>query len=186
MDDALIVDLYWARDDRAIDETRDKYGGYLDRIAMNLLNRREDAEECVSDTYLAAWNAMPPERPGILRAFLGRIARNISLDRLKRLRAQKRGGGETEAVFEELSELIPGGDTPDGELDRKELLRDIEDFLRAEPERSRNIFLRRYWYADPVKVIAKRYGLRSNAVSAQLLRTRTKLRDYLSGRGYAI
>lgn len=186
MDDALIVELYWARDNRAIDETRTKYGGYLGKIAMNVTNQREDAEECVSDTYLAAWNAMPPERPNILRAFLGRIVRNISLDRVKRLHARKRGGGETEAVFEELSELIPGGTSPDGELDRKELLRTIEEFLRAEPERSRNIFLRRYWYAEPVNAIARRYGVRANAVSAQLLRTRTKLRDYLTERGYVL
>ncbi len=186
MDDAAIIDLYWARDSRAIDETGFKYGSYLTRVAMNLLGIPEDAEECVSDTYLAAWNAMPPERPGILRAFLGRITRNLALDRIKRLRAKKRGGGEAEIIFDELSEIIPGGDRPEAELDRKELLRDIEDFLRSEPERSRNMFLRRYWYADSVGAIASRYGVRENAVSAQLLRTRNKLRKYLTGRGYVI
>lgn len=186
MDDAAIIDLYWARDSRAIGETGIKYGVYLTSIAMNLLGLPEDAEECVSDTYLAAWNAMPPERPGILRAFLGKITRNLALDRLKRLRAKKRGGGEPEAIFDELSEIIPGGDCPEAELDRKELLRDIEAFLRAEPPRARNIFLRRYWYADSVAAIALRYGLRENAVSAQLMRTRNKLRKYLTERGHVI
>ncbi len=186
MDDATIVDLYWARDSRAIDETQTKYAGFLSAIAMNLLNVREDAEECVSDTYLAAWNAIPPERPNILRAFLGRIVRNLSLDRLRRGRARKRGGGEPEAIFEELEEILPDTRTPEGEMERRELLRDIEDFLRVQPERPRNMFLRRYWYADSVKVIAARYGLRENAVSAQLLRTRGKLRSYLAERGYAI
>ncbi len=186
MDDAAIVDLYWARDSRAIGETQTKYGPFLGAIAMNLLNVREDAEECVSDTYLAAWNAIPPERPGLLRAFLGRIVRNLSLDRLRRSRAKKRGGGTPDAIFEELEELLPDSRTPEGEVERRELLRDIEDFLRAQTERTRNIFLRRYWYADSVTAIASRYGLRENAVSAQLLRTRGKLRSFLEERGHTI
>lgn len=186
VDDAAIIDLYWARDSRAIDETGVKYGAYLTGIAMNLLRLSEDAEECVLDTYLAAWNAMPPERPGILRAFLGKITRNLALDRLKRLRAKKRGGGEPQVIFDELSQILPGGDGPEAALDRKELLRDIEAFLLAEPERARNMFLRRYWYADSVAAIAARYGLRENAVSAQLMRTRNKLRRYLTERGHII
>ena len=186
MDDAAIIDLYWERNSRAIDETQVKYGGFLNSIAMNLLSIREDAEECVSDTYLAAWNAMPPERPGLLRAFLGRITRNLSLDRLKRQRARKRGGGEPDAIFEELSEILPGGETPSEALDERELLAAIEDFLRAQPERARNIFLRRYWFADGVSAIAGRYGMRENAVSVQLTRTREKLRAYLKVRGYAV
>ena len=186
MEDTAIIDLYWARDSRAIGETGAKYGVYLTGIALNLLGLPEDAEECVSDTYLAAWNAMPPESPENLGAYLGRIARNLALDRLKRLRAKKRGGGEPRLIFDELAEVIPGGDRPEAALDRKELLRDIESFLRAEPERARNMFLRRYWYADSVAAIALRYGLRENAVSAQLMRTRNKLRRYLTERGYVI
>lgn len=186
MEDPGIIELYWARDGRAIEETKAKFGAYLRTVAMNLLHVPEDAEECVSDAYLAAWNRMPPERPAVLRAFLGAIARNISLDRLKLLRARKRGGGEAEAVFEELAELLPDARTPEDEVWKNELLRDIEAFLRAQPERARNIFLRRYWYADSVKAIAKRYGLGENAVSARLSRTRDKLRDYLTERGYSV
>lgn len=186
MEDEGIVGLYWARDSRAIEETRAKYGSFLRSVAMNLLGVPEDAEECESDTYLAAWERMPPERPAVLRAFLGKITRNISLDRLKRLRAQKRGGGAAEAVFEELTEILPDARTPEDEVWRRELLRDMEAFLRAQPERARLIFLRRYWYADTVKTIARRFGLRENAVSAQLLRTRGRLRDYLRERGYEL
>lgn len=186
MEDAAIVELYWVRDQRAIGETEARYGAYLRRVALNLLEIPEDAEECVSDTYLAAWNAMPPERPRILRAFLGRITRNLALDRLKAARAEKRGGNSARVLFDELAEVLPGGDTPEGALDEKELLRDIEAFLRSEPERNRKLFLRRYWFADSVKAVAARYGMRENSVSAQLARTRGRLRKYLTERGYAL
>lgn len=186
MEDAEILQLYRARDARAIEETREKYGGLCLSVASNLLHVREDAEECVADTYLAAWNAIPPERPSILRAFLAKLTRNIALDKLKRLRAQKRGGGETELVFEELSELLPGGTAPGAELERRELLRDIESFLGAESPRARLIFLRRYFYADSVSAIARGLGMRENAVSAQLSRTRKRLRVFLKERGYQV
>lgn len=186
MEDDGILELYWARDGRAVEETRAKYGAFLRSVAMNLLNAEEDAEECVSDTYLAAWNRIPPERPAVLRAFLGRIVRNISLDRLKHLRALKRGGGEADAIFDELAEILPDARTPETEVEKKELLRELESFLQTQPERTRGIFLRRYWYADSVKAVARRFGLGENAVSAQLARTRSKLRAYLTERGYFI
>ncbi len=186
MEDAAILELYWARNDAALEETRKKYGGLCAAVASNLLPNREDAEECVADTYLAAWNTIPPERPRLLRAYLAALTRNIALDRLKRLRAQKRGGGEAELIFEELSELLPGGDTPAAELERRELLRDIESFLDKQNSRARHIFLRRYYYADSVSAIARGLKMRENTVSAQLMRTRGRLREYLLERGYDI
>ena len=115
MDDAQIVQLYWDRNEQAIHATSDKYGNYCTSIAKNILGNQEDAEECVNDTYLNAWNAMPPHRPSILSAFLGKITRNLSFNRYKHNTADKRGGGEIPAVLEELSDLVSGkDDAPSG------------------------------------------------------------------------
>ena len=107
MEDSAIIDLYWAREERALSETDTKYGGYCRSIAHNILKNREDSEECVSDTWLHAWNAMPPQRPSILSSFLGRITRNLSFDRCRRQNAEKRGGGSLPLALDELSECVP-------------------------------------------------------------------------------
>ena len=193
MDDAAIVALFWARDERAIPATAEKYGSYCTAVARNILRDQRDAEECVSDTYLRAWSAMPPHRPAMLAVFLGRITRNLALNRLRSaaplLRsaaAQKRGGGGAEAVFEELQHIVSDRDTPEIALDRRELVAAINDFLAALPETKRRIFVCRYWYFDSVPDIAKRFSLSENHVYVTLHRLRTQLRRRLSERGFML
>lgn len=184
MEDKQIVQLYWDRNEAAIPATAEKYGAYCASIARNILGSEQDTEECVNDLYLSAWNAMPPHRPRMLSTFLGKLTRNLAFNRYKRLTAQKRGGGETALVLEELAECLSGEDHVERELDRRELLAAINGFLRTLPAKKRSIFLCRYWYADPVGEIASRYGMSSGAVSMTLNRLRGQLRGYLSERGF--
>ena len=184
MEDSRIVQLYWDRDQEAIPATSEKYWSYCGSIARNILGSREDAEECVNDTWLRAWNAMPPHRPTLLSAFLGKITRNLAFDRFSYLRAEKRGGGELPAVLEELGECV--SDTGDLEqaVDERELARAIDDFLAAMPAAKRDVFIRRYWYTEPISTIGRRYGMRDGAVSMTLSRLRRKLRVHLQERGF--
>ncbi|MCR5808452.1 MAG: sigma-70 family RNA polymerase sigma factor [Clostridiales bacterium] len=179
MDDSRIIDLFFARDERAIEETNNKYGAYCFTVANNILESREDAEECVSDTWLRAWNAIPPKRPAVLKAFLLKIARNISLDRLKAARAAKRGGGETELAIEELGECVAGTADVFGELMEKRISGLIRDFVHGLTERERAVFVRRYFFLESVKTVAQRYGMSEGSVMTQLSRTRKKLKDIL-------
>ena len=132
MEDETIIDLYFAREERAISETGKKYGSYCRSIAFNILHSHEDTEECVSDTYLHTWNTIPPTRPGCLRAFLGRITRNLSFTRWEAARAQKRGGGQTELLLSELSDCLPGGERPEAQLDAQAVTLTIEAYLRTQ------------------------------------------------------
>ena len=186
MEDSAIIDLYWAREERALSETDTKYGGYCRSIAHNILQNREDTEECVSDTWLHAWNSMPPQRPGILSAFLGRITRNLSFDRCKYQQAAKRGGGALPLALDELGECIPSAQRVEYALEQKELAAVIDRFLRTLPEKDCNLFLRRYWYVDSISVIADRYGMKENTVKSILFRTREKLRKFLGEEGIAV
>ncbi len=186
MDDEKIIQLYWDRDEQAIPVTDIKYGAYCTSIAKNILGSNEDAEECVNDTYLNAWNAMPPHRPAVLSAFLGKITRNISLNRYKYNTAEKRGGGQCNLVFEELSDFISDKDNVEQEIDRKELINTINEFLAALPQNNRNIFVCRYWYFDSISEIGKHFHMTENNVSVTLSRMRLKLRNYLSERGYEL
>ncbi len=185
MEDGQIIELYWQRSEEAIVQSRLKYGAYCRAVALAILTAREDAEECVSDTWLAAWNAIPPKRPAVLRTFLGRLTRNLSLNRQLHNAAQKRGGGEVTIALEELKECA-GGETAETMLEAAELGRVIDSFLRTLPEIECSLFLRRYWYLDSVDAIALRFGLRSGAVKTRLSRTRSKLRRYLRKEGYAL
>lgn len=186
MEDAKIVQLYWDRNELAIPVTADKYGSYCASIANNILDSREDAEECVNDTYLNAWNAMPPHRPGILPAFLGKITRNLSLNRYKHNIAGKRGGGQAAVVLDEIAELVSDGDSVEREIDRRELAKAIDAFLDGLSARKRNIFVRRYWYFDSISDIASRFGMTENNVSVTLNRLRLKLHNYLLERGFEL
>ena len=186
MEDETIIDLYFAREARAISETGRKYGGYCRSIAFNILHSHEDTEECVSDTWLHAWNSMPPQRPGILSAFLGRITRNLSFDRCKYQQAAKRGGGALPLALDELGECIPSAQRVEYALEQKELAAAIDRFLRTLPEKDCNLFLRRYWYVDSISVIADRYGMKENTVKSILFRTREKLRKFLGEEGIAV
>lgn len=182
MEDARIVQLYWERNEQAISATADKYGAYCASIARNILGDPEDVEECVSDTYLRAWNAIPPHRPQILPAFLGRITRNLALNRYRHSRADKRGGGRLPAVLEELS-FVTGGEDAEQALDRREVVDAVNSFLAGLPARKRTIFLCRYWYLDSIAEIGARFGMTEGSVSVTLSRLRRKLRVHLLERG---
>ena len=183
MDDKAIVELYFARSENAISETAVKYGGYCYSIANNILSNKEDSEESVNDTYLAAWNTMPPKHPSILSAFLGKITRNISLDRWKSRSAYKRGGGEVTLALDELSECISNGESTEQVAEKRELLRCINWFLDELPETERNMFVCRYWYLEPVQQIADRYGFSLSKTASMLRRTRENLRKQLIKEG---
>ena len=183
MEDQQIVDLYWRRDADAIGETASKYGGYCRTIAQNILSDRQDAEECLNDTWMGAWNAMTPHRPRKLPAFLGKITRSIACDAVRSRTAQKRGGGEYPAALEELGECVPSVPGADREVEDRELERMVDCFLHTLPERDCSVFLRRYWYVEPVERIAARYGMKENTVKTSLFRTRRKLRTYLEKEG---
>lgn len=184
MDDGQIVQFYWDRDERAIPATADKYGNYCTSIAKNILGNPEDAEECVNDTYMRAWNSMPPHRPNVLSAFLGKITRNVSLNRYKQNTADKRGGGEVPAVLEEIAELVSDTDSVEQEVDRRELVKAIDAFLDRLPTEKRSLFLCRYWYFDSVSNLASRFGMTENHVSVTLNRSRRKLHNDLLERGF--
>ncbi len=185
MEDQKIIDLYWARSQEAITRTAEKYGSYCMVIACNILGNTEDAEECVNDTYLGAWNTIPPQRPAILSSFLGRLTRNLSLDRYRYNTAEKRNSNMTVAL-EELSGCVSGDESPEQTIDRKELVLAINDFLSTLSAQKRGIFICRYWYFDSVQQIASRYRITPGNVSVTLNRLRQKLRMYLQERGYAL
>lgn len=183
MDDKAILDLYWSRSEKAISETDAKYGAYCFCIAYNILNNREDSEESVSDTYLAAWNSMPPKRPAVLSAFLGKITRYISLDHWKKRSRLKRGGGEIDLCLEELRDCVSGQRSAEDAILRKETLASVNRFLSTLSETERKVFLCRYWYLDSVKDIAERFGFSPNRTSVLLRRIRQKLNAYLAKEG---
>lgn len=183
MDDKAILDLYWARSEKAISETDTKYGAYCFCIAYNILNNREDSEESVSDTYLAAWNSMPPKRPAVLSAFLGKITRYISLDHWKKRSRLKRGGGEVELCLEELEDCVSGRESTEDKIIRKETIAAVNQFLSTLSEAERKVFLCRYWYLESVKDIADRFGFSPNRTSVLLRRVRQKLNAHLAKEG---
>lgn len=185
MDDNTIIDLYWERSEDAISETAAKYGGYCFTIAYNILFNKEDSEESVNDTYLAAWNTMPPRRPQMLATFLGKMTRYISLDRWKNRTAAKRGGGEVALVLDELEECISGEDSIEQDYLRKELVRNINNFLGELPETERKVFMCRYWYMDSIEDVAERFGFSASKVTSMLHRTRGKLKRVLEKEGFA-
>lgn len=177
--DNEIIELYWQRDEAAVERSQRAYGAYCFAIAESILHDRGDAEECVGDTWLRAWNAIPPQRPKKLSAFLGRITRNLALDRYEARRAAKRGGGETQLVLSELENCISAGDTTHQAVSDAEFEAAVNRFLRALPARERNIFLCRYWYMQPLKDVAGRFAMRETTVKASLHRSRNKLRAFL-------
>ena len=186
MEDQQIVELYWARCEQAIAESERKYGAFCRAVSRNILEREEDAEECVNDTWLRAWNVMPPQRPGILSAFLGKITRNLSLDRWRRLRAAKRGGTRVEVALEELEEYLPAPGQPEEHLEERETAALISRFLREQPELDRNLFLRRYWYLDSLTALAQRFSMSESQVKSRLHRTRLRLKKALVKEGVAV
>ncbi len=186
MRDNEIIDLYWSRDERAIEESDTKYGAYCYVVAQNILQSHEDSEECVSDTWLRAWKSIPPQRPSVLRAFLAKITRNLALDKYRAQGAKKRGNGQMNVVLDELAECLDDSRSVEGEIEAKELRRMINSFVKSLSDREGDIFIRRYFYVESVADIADRYEISENYVSVMLSRTRKKLRKYLEQRGVTV
>lgn len=184
MEDEKIIDLYWQRDETAIGQTDRKYGRYLAKIACNILADPEDSREIVNDTYLAAWNSIPPHRPSVLSAYLAKLTRRISIDCLRKKSSQKRGAGEYVASLSELGECISRGNTTEQEADAHLLARSIEDFLRTLPPDARNTFIGRYYYLDSVREVARYCGMTEAKAKTLLHRTRFSLRLHLQKEGF--
>lgn len=184
MDDSEIVRLFTERSESAIAAAISKYKNYCMKIAENILYSREDAEECVNDAFLKAWDMIPPHNPRMLSTFLGKITRNLAINRYRQTLAEKRGSGETTVAFDELSELISSDSDVENEAVRRELLSEIGGFLKRMPERNRNIFICRYWYCDSIGDISREFSVSESNVSVILNRTRQKLREYLKKRGF--
>ena len=186
MEDQAIVALYWQRDESAIQETQQKYGPYLLKIAYQILSSREDSEECVNDTYLKAWGSMPPHRPGTLSTYLGRITRQRSIDLFRTRHRDKRGGSEYALSLTELEDCVSGGDTTGEEVDLHLLAEAMERYLRGLSPDARTVFLGRYWFLDPLRDVAASHGFTEGKVKSLLYRTRQGLRAHLEKEGFTV
>ena len=186
MEDAEIVALYWARSEDAIAQTKTKYGAYLTKAAYNILSDLEDSQECVSDTLLAAWRSMPDNRPKVLRTYLGRITRQVSIDLYRRRNRLKRYASEYAVSLEELGDSFTDGRTPEEELNAKLLTEAVNRFLRSLPEEARNSFIGRYYFFDSLKEVARYCGMSESKCKSLLYRTRQSLKDYLQKEGFDV
>ncbi|MBE5793521.1 MAG: sigma-70 family RNA polymerase sigma factor [Clostridiales bacterium] len=184
MKDSEIIGLYWNKDLKAIPASMEQYGAYCFTIANGILDDAQDSEECVNDTWLRAWNAIPPTRPTVLKVFLAKITRHLSFDRYKARKSLKRGGGETMLVLEELAECIADESDVEGQVNARELGEVINQFVERLPEREQKLFIRRYFFSEAIKTIADRYEMNENAVNVMLSRVRKRLRIHLSKEGY--
>ncbi|MBE6664797.1 MAG: sigma-70 family RNA polymerase sigma factor [Ruminococcaceae bacterium] len=184
MEDKEIVALFWKRDENAVEETAKKYGNYCYSIAYQILENHEDSEESVNDTYIDAWNSIPPHKPSVLSAFLGKITRRIAIDRWRNRRAEKRGGGEPLLVLDELRECIATDSDVETNLERKVLVQTVNAFLGTLSATERKMFVCRYFYMDSVESVCKQFGFSESKVKSMLFRTREKLRIYLQKEGF--
>lgn len=185
MEDHKIIELYWTRDETAIRETSSKYGRLCSYIAGNILASREDCEECVNDTYLAVWNAIPDKKPHYFSAFIGKIARNLALKKYEYITAAKRNP-QAVMSLEELRDCVSGRDSVESEMENRRTENAIDDFLWRQSEEKRNVFIRRYWYFDSVESICERTGFGRSKVKSMLFEMRKKLREYLEKEGIEV
>lgn len=183
MDDAKIVELYWARSDAALTETVKKFGPYCHTIAYNVLENVEDSEECVNDTYMRAWNSMPDKRPAALAPYLGRITRNLALNRIIEKNTLKRGGGEAALALDELDECTASSYSIEREVEAREIAAAMNRFLSKLPDTERALFVSRYWFMAPVRELAEKFGFSESKTVSMLRRTRLKLGKFLTGEG---
>ena len=186
MEDAAIIELYFQRSERAVSESDKKYGRYCGTIARNILGNAEDAEECVSDTWLRAWNTIPPTRPSFLKAFFGKITRNLSLNRIEKDTAQKRGGGVTAAALDELAECVADERASNWSADGAVIKDTLNAFLKDLSRENRIVFVRRYWYFEAVKDIAKSMGFSESKTKMMLKRAREALAKKLEKEGIEV
>ena len=183
MDDGQIIEMYFDRDERAIAETQRKFGALCIHVSMNILNDRQDSEENVNDTYMQVWNSIPPNKPDKLAPFIGRIARNLAINRYKAAHTQKRAQGQFSLSLDELDECIPGRNETESRADANFLKECINKFLRNEKQEARNIFIRRYFYCESVEYIADQFGLSESKVKSVLFRQRSRLKKFLESEG---
>ena len=183
MDDAGIVSLYWERNEQAIEESEAKYSGYCHAIAYRILADHEDADESVNDTWLAAWESMPPHRPSILATYLGKITRCISLNRWRDRSRDKRGGGEVSLSLDELAECVPDRQNVERTMELEELTEAINSFLAGLPEVERDVFVCRYWFLTPLREIGEKFEFSESKTKSMLFRTRNKLLAHLEKEG---
>ncbi len=186
MEDVQIVDMFWNRDQEVIAVVQQQYGGLCRQVAYQILNDREESEECENDAYLRAWNAIPPQRPNRFSVWLCRVVRNLALDRYRARQAAKRGGGEFQLVLHELEACLPAPSGTETAYEGRRITQVLEQFVRALPVEQRGVFLRRYWYADPVAKIAAGYGMSESKVKSMLSRIRGRLRIFLQEEGIEI
>lgn len=181
--DGQIIDLYFARSEEAIAKTATRYGGYCKTIANSILGSSADTEECVNDTWLKVWESIPPARPTSLKAYIGKIARNLAIHRYEKERAAKRGGGEVPLILSELEECVPSSASAEDRVSQTALTDVLNRFLSKQSRQNRIVFLRRYWYNASVAEIAKDMGLSESAVKSILHRLRTRLKLALEKEG---
>ena len=186
MDDNHMIELFFARDEGAIEAASREYGAYCAAIARGILDDPGAAEECANDTWLKCWQSIPPQRPQSLKGFAGRITRNLALSALRAGNARKRGGGQVQLALDELSEVVSGGETPEGALDRQAFRAALDGFLAGLSRRDRDLFLRRYWYLDSTEQLAKCFRMSRTHVTTTLHRLRQKLRVHLQQEGFEL
>ncbi len=186
MDDDHIIDMFWKKNENAVYETDRKYGAFLKQIANNILSSQMDAEEILQDTYLSAWQKIPPERPLHLKAYLGKIIRNLSLKKVRDMNTAKRGGGKIVQITEELSDICEEYSSVSEIVETRETAQVIDHFLRSLPIRECDVFVCRYWYYDSISDISSRFNMGESRVKMMLLRTRKKLAKYLEKEGICL
>ncbi len=186
MDDRKIVRLFFERSETALREVSEKYGAYCMTIARNILNNHEDAEACVNDTYMRAWDSIPPNDPPFLGAYLGRITKNLALNRVNSMKSEKRGGKAETVSFDELDEFVSGSCSIESTEERRELLAAINAFLKKLTPKKRQLFVGRYWSYYKLSELAERFGMSESSVAVSLGRTRKSLKEYLRKRGFDI
>lgn len=184
--DEEIVALYWKRNERAIQETKNEYGRYIFKIAYNILADLEDSHESVNDTYFAAWNSMPPQRPSVLSTYLAKLTRRISIDKFRKKNREKRKASEYALSLDELQDCVSGGSLPEEELDIKMLAKAINEFLRNQPDEARKLFIGRYYFLDSLRDVARYCGMAESKAKSMLFRTRSSLKEYLEKEGFIV
>ena len=186
MEDNEIIQHFWDRNESAVRESLQKFGSYCRSIAKGILNNHEDSEDCVNEALMRAWESIPPKKPQSLCAFLGRITKNIALDRIRASKSVKRGSGELALVYEELDEIIADAKSVEDTMERKEMMSAISSFLRKSKENDRRVFVLRYWYCRSIDDISRELGIKEENIYVILSRTRIKLRDHLRREGYDV
>ncbi len=185
MNDDQIVALYYARDERAITKSSEKYGVYCTNIAQNILQNLQDSEECVNDTWLSAWNSIPPAKPAVLKTYLGKITRNLAIDKWRCRHSEKRGFGEVTLALDEIGQLSVSGYDVDDPFRELAFMQILNQFLRSLPPRDRGIFIKRYYFTESIPDIAAWFGITQANVLKILSRTRARLKEYLDKEWYA-